>query len=169
MNKGLFEPMVIFFDMCNSPATFQSMINNIFAMMIEGKLVIVYMDNILIFAKTKEELAQITKMVLGKLRENNLFLKAKKCEFYRTKIKYLGMIIEEGRISMDSVKLGGIRDWPTPTMVKQAQSFLGFGNFYRKFIFHYSDLARPLNDLTKKEKKFEWTIECQEAFDTLKQ
>ena len=70
---------------------------------------------------------------------------------------------------MDPVKLRGIRDWPTPTTVKQVQSFLGFGNFYRKFISHYSDLARPLNDLTKKDKKFEWTTECQEAFNILKQ
>ena len=77
------------------------------------------MDDILIFAGTKEELTWITRMVLEKLQENNLFLKAKKCEFYRMKIEYLGMIIEEGRISMDPVKLGGIRDWPTPTMVKQ--------------------------------------------------
>ena len=78
-------------------------------------------------------------------------------EFCKMKIEYLGMIIKEGRISMDSVKLGGIRHWPTPTMVKQVQSFLGFGNFYRKFISHYSDLAQPLNNLTKKSKKFEWT------------
>ena len=67
-NKGLFKPMVMFFGMCNSPATFQSMMDNIFITMIEGKLVIVYMDNILIFARTKEELTQITKMVLEKLR-----------------------------------------------------------------------------------------------------
>jgi RNase H-like domain found in reverse transcriptase len=78
------------------------------------------------------------------------------------------MIIEEGRISMDAVKLGGIRDWPVPTTLKQTRSFLGFGNFYRKFISHYSELARPLNDLTKKDKKFEWTTECQKAFDTMK-
>jgi hypothetical protein len=78
------------------------------------------------------------------------------------------MIIEEGKISMNAVKLGGIRDWPVPTTLKQTQSFLGFGNFYRKFIFHYSKLARPLNDLTKKDKKFEWSIDCQEAFNTMK-
>ena len=69
---------------------------------------------------------------------------------------------------MDSVKLGGIRDWPTLTTVKQVRSFLEFGNFYQKFISHYSDLTRPLNNLMKKDKKFEWTIKCQEAFDTLK-
>jgi Reverse transcriptase (RNA-dependent DNA polymerase) len=155
MNKGLFEPTVMFFGMCNSPATFQGMMDDIFMMMIDNRLVIVYMDNILIFADTKEELERITKLVLEKLQEHDLFLKAKKCEFCQTRIEYLGMIIEEGKISMDAVKLGGIRDWPVPTMLKQTRYFLGFGNFYRKFISHYSKLARPLNDLTKKDKKFE--------------
>jgi Reverse transcriptase (RNA-dependent DNA polymerase) len=126
------------------------------------------MNDILIFADTKEELERITKLVLEKLREHDLFLKAKKCEFCQTRIEYLGMIIEEGKISMDAVKLGGIREWHIPTTLKQTQSFLGFGNFYRKFISHYSELARPLNDLTKKDKKFEWSTECQEAFDTMK-
>jgi RNase H-like domain found in reverse transcriptase/Reverse transcriptase (RNA-dependent DNA polymerase) len=142
--------------------------DDIFMTMIDNRLVIVYMDDILIFANTKEELEQITKLVLEKLREHNLFLKAKKCEFCQTRIEYLGMIIEEGEISMDAVKLGGIRDWPVPTTLKQTQSFLGFGNFYQKFISHYSELARPLNDLTKKNKKFECTTECQEEFDTMK-
>jgi hypothetical protein len=118
-NKGLFEPMVMFFGMCNSPATFQAMMDDIFIMMIDQRLVIVYIDNILIFAKTKEELQRITKQVLEKLQEHDLFLKAKKCEFCKTKIEYLSMIIEQGKIAMDSVKLGGIRDWPTPTTVKQ--------------------------------------------------
>jgi hypothetical protein len=154
-NKGLFDPTVMFFGMCNSLATFQAMMDNIFMTMIENRVVIVYMDDILIFANMKEELEQITKLVLETLREHDLFLKAKKCKFCQTRIKYLGMIIEEGRISMDTVKLGGIRDWPVPTTLKQTRSFLGFGNFYRKFIFHYFELARPLNDLTKKDKKFE--------------
>jgi Reverse transcriptase (RNA-dependent DNA polymerase) len=144
------------------------MMDNIFMTMIDNRLVIVYMDDIWIFADTKEELERITKLVLETLREHDLFLKAKKCEFCQTRIKYLGMIIEEGRISMDAVKLGGIRDWPVPTTLKQTQSFLEFGNFYRKFISHYSKLARPLNNLTKKDKKFEWSTKCQEAFDTMK-
>jgi RNase H-like domain found in reverse transcriptase/Reverse transcriptase (RNA-dependent DNA polymerase) len=129
---------------------------------------LIYMDDILIFANTKEELERITKLVLEKLREHDLFLKAKKCEFCQKKIKYLGMIIKEGKISMDAVKLGGIRDWPVPTTLKQTWSFLGFGNFYWKFISHYSKLAQPLHDLTKKDKKFEWTTNCQKAFDTMK-
>jgi RNase H-like domain found in reverse transcriptase/Reverse transcriptase (RNA-dependent DNA polymerase) len=168
MNKGLFEPTMMFFRMCNSPATFQAMMDDIFMTMIDNQLVIVYMDDILIFADTKEELGRITKLVLEKLQEHNLFLKAKKCRFCQTRIEYLGIIIEEGKISIDAVKLGGIRDWPVPTTLKQTQSFLGFGNFYRKFISHYSELARPLNNPTKKDKKFEWSTDCQEAFDTMK-
>jgi Reverse transcriptase (RNA-dependent DNA polymerase)/RNase H-like domain found in reverse transcriptase len=158
----------MFFRMCNSPATFQTMMDNIFLMIIDKRLVIVYMDNILIFADMEEELRRITKLVLEKLREHDLFLKAKKCKFCKTKIEYLSMIIEQGNIAMDSVKLGGIRDWPTPAMVKQVQSFLGFGNFYQKFISHYLDLAQTLNYLTKKDKKLKWTTDCQNAFDTPK-
>src|SRR5271156_1605560 len=167
-NKGLFEPTVMFFGMCNSPATFQAMMDDIFMTMIDGRLVIVYMDDILIFADTKEELERITRMVLEKLREHDLFLKAKKCEFCKTKIEYLGMIVEEGQISMDPVKLGGIKNWPNPTTVKEVRSFLGFGNFYRCFIKGFSDLAQSLNDLLRKDKKFEWTPSQQHAFDTLK-
>ena len=109
----------MFFGMCNFPATFQSMMDKIFVTMIEEKLVIIYMDDILIFAKTKEEHKWITKLVLEKLRKNDLFLKAKKCKFEKTKIEYLGIIIEEGQISMDPIKLAGIREWPTLTTVKQ--------------------------------------------------
>jgi hypothetical protein len=98
-NKGLFEPTVMFFGMCNSPATFQAMMDNIFMTMIDNWLVIVYMDDILIFANTEEALRRITKLVLEKLQEYDLFLKAKKCEFWKTKIKYLSMIIEQGKIA----------------------------------------------------------------------
>ena len=69
---------------------------------------------------------------------------------------------------MDPIKLAGIQDWPTPTTVKQVRSFLGFKNFYRKFISHYSDIAMPLNDLTKKDRRFEWTEDTQQSLDNLK-
>jgi Reverse transcriptase (RNA-dependent DNA polymerase) len=88
------------------------------------------MDDILIFADMKEELERITKLVLEKLREHDLFLKAKKWKFCQTRIEYLGMIIEEENFFMDAVKPGGIRDWPVPTTLRQTQSFLGFENFY---------------------------------------
>ena len=103
-----------------------------------------------------------------RLQDNDLFLKPAKCEFNKPKIDYLGMVIEEGKISMDPGKLRGIRDWPPPTTVKQTRGFLGFGNFYRHFIRSFSNLAKPLNDLLKKDQKFEWTDDCQRAFDNLK-
>ena len=158
----------MFFGTCNSPATFQSMIDAIFLDMIDDNLVIIYMDDILIFAPDKLILAENTKKVLARLQENDLFLKPSKCKFNQTKVDYLGMVIEEGKISMDSGKLKGIQDWPTPTTVKQVRAFLGFGNFYRQFIWHFSELARPLNDLLKKDQIFEWTDDCQKAFDKLK-
>jgi hypothetical protein len=106
-------------------------------------------------------------MVFQQLRENDLLLKATEYELNKTRIKYLGMIVEEEKLAMDPIKLGGIRDWPTPTTVKHVQQFLGFQNFYQQFITHFSNLARPLNNLIKKDKKFKWTTECQEAFDCL--
>ena len=130
--------------------------------------VIVYMDDILIYSKTKEGLEEMTKRVLQRLRENDLYLKPAKCEFCKTRIEYLGLIIEEGKMSMDPGKLKGIREWPVPKNVKQVRSWLGFGNFYRKFIRGFSHLAQPLNQLLKKDQPFIWTEEAQQAFDDMK-
>jgi len=110
-------------------ATFQAMMDSIFSDMIERKEVLVYMDDILIFAKTMEELERLTREVLKRLRDNDLFLKPKKCEFEKTEMEYLGLILKEGKLSMDPTKLNGIRDWPIPKTVKDVRSFLGFGNF----------------------------------------
>ena len=168
-NKGLFKLTVMFFGMCNSPATFQSMMDVTFEDIIEQGCMVIYMDDIMNFSNNLDTLERLDKDVLQQLQENDLYLKPTKCEFKKTKIKYLGMVITEGKISMDSVKLKGIWDWPVPTTVKEVQSFLGFGNFYRKFINKFSDLAAPFNGLLKKDKTFDWTPECQTSFDTLKQ
>ena len=141
----------MFFGLCNSPPTFQGMMDSILEDLIEKRVLIDYMDDIFLFAKTKSELEANTKKTLQLLRENDLFLKPGKCEFCKTKIEWLGMIIEEGKISMDPGKLKGISEWPSPTTVKQTRGFLGFGNFYRRFIRHFSEIAKPLNDLLKKD------------------
>ena len=120
----------MFFGMCNSPATFQAMMDSTFKDMIEQNKTIVYMDDILNFDETEEGLEKTDKLVLECLRKEDLYLKAKKCEWRKKKIEYLGMVIEEGKMSMDSVKVKGLLDWPTPNTVKQIRSFLGFGNFY---------------------------------------
>ena len=154
--------------MCNSLATFQAMMNNIFEDLIEEGIIIIYMDDMFLLAKTKEQLRENTKQVLQRLMENDLYLKPKKCKFCKEKIEWLGMVIQEGKITMDLGKLKGIQDWLAPTTVKQVWGFLGFRNFYQRFIWGFSEITRPLNKLLKKDRKFEWTAECQQAFDDLK-
>ena len=136
--------------------------------MYDGDLIIVYMHDVLGFLKTINRLKKIRQIVLEKAQEHDLFFKAKKCEFQKQKIKYLGLVVQEGELAMDSAKLKGILEWPTPKTAKEVQSFLGFGNFYRWFIKNFSHLAHPFNDLLKKDKKFIWSNKCQESFDLLK-
>jgi hypothetical protein len=168
MNRGLYEPTVMFFGMCNSLAPFQAMMDEIFKKEIEENLIIVYMDDILAFSKTIDDLKKIEQIILEKAREYDLYFKAKKCEFRKPKIEYLGLVVKEGKLAIDPAELKGILDWPAPKTVKEVRSFLGFGNFYCRFIKGFSHLAHPLNDLLKKDKKFVWSEECQEYFDQLK-
>ena len=168
-NQGLFEPTVMFFRMCNSLATFQAMMDSIFNDLIRGSIIIVYMDDMLIFESELPPLIENTKTVLQRLRDNDLYLKPSKCKFHKTKIEYLGLVIKEGKTSMDTMKLKGIQDWLIPMTVKQVRGFLGFGNFYRCFIRGFSNLAQPMNGLLKKDRKFEWIDRCQKSFKTLKQ
>ena len=98
------------------PATFQAMMDEIFKHEIEGTLIIVYMDDVLCFASSIEELARIERIVLQKLRKNDLYLKPKKCEFRRPKVEYLGLVVEEKKLAMDPTKLKGLSDWPTPKL-----------------------------------------------------
>ncbi len=166
-NRGLYEPTVMFFGLTNSPTTFQSMMNDIFRDLIgEGKVTI-YLDDILIFSKNLKEHREITKHVLQRLRENNLFLKAEKCEFEVLETEYLGVIISENSIRMDPVKLAGIAEWPMPTKKRELQSFLGFTNFYRKFIKNYSKVVKALTALTGLT-PWKWTPEQDRAFVELK-
>jgi hypothetical protein len=115
--------------MCNSPATFQAMMDKIFKKKIEEDLIIVYMDDILAFSKTIDGLKKIKQIILEKARQYDLYFKAKKCEFRKPKIEYLGLVVEEGKLAMDPAELKGILDWPAPKTVKEVQSFIGFGNF----------------------------------------
>jgi hypothetical protein len=167
-NRGLFEPLVMYFGLTNSPATFQTMMNEIFANLITQGVVSVYLDDILIFTSTLEEHRRITRQVLDIMREHNLYLRPEKCEFEKTRIEYLGVIISHNQVEMDPVKVDGVREWPTPKTKKDVQSFVGFANFYRRFIEGFSHHARPLFDLTKKDVKFDWGKSQQDAFEKLK-
>uniref|UniRef100_A0A0W0FDK0 RNA-directed DNA polymerase n=1 Tax=Moniliophthora roreri TaxID=221103 RepID=A0A0W0FDK0_MONRR len=167
-NRGLFEPTVMFFGLSNSPATFQAFMNDILSDFIDEGWCVVYMDEILLFSKDQIEHRERTEQLMRRLKKHNLFLKPEKCEFNVTEVIFLGMVIRPGYITMDPVKLMEIAEWEPPQTVKGVCAFLGFGNFYRKFIEKYTQLTRPMNDLLQKNRKFEWTKECQVAFDLLK-
>ena len=109
----------MFFGLCNSPATFQNMMNDIFIMETNEGWILIYIDDILIFLKRKEELQKLTLRVLKKLQENDLFANLDKCTFETTEVDYLGMIISENQIKMDPAKLEEIKNWPSPTTVER--------------------------------------------------
>ena len=167
-NRRLFEPLVMFFGLTNSPSTFQTMMNDIFRELIVEGVVVVYLDDILIFTETLEQHREITRRVLKLLKENQLFLKPDKCEFEQTKMEYLGVIISYNSIEMDPVKVAGVAEWPAPNNKKEVQSFLGFINFYWRFIQDFSHHAHPLFNLTKNDVKWLWSKDEQSAFNTLK-
>src|ERR1043165_6439754 len=137
-NRGLFEPRVMFFGMTNSPATFQGLMNVIFSDLIAQGKVAVYLDDILVFTATLEEHRRIVQEVLDLLRRNDLYLRPEKCEFERTTIEYLGLVISEGRIAMDPVKVKAVKSWPIPRNVRDFRAFLGFANFYRRFVKNFA-------------------------------
>jgi hypothetical protein len=129
-NRGLWEPLVMFFGLKNSPATYQSMMNDIFADLIAEGRVIVYLDNILIYSEHLEEHCSTVKEVLWILQENELFLKPEKCKFEQREVEYLGVIVRDGKIQMDPIKDKGVRQWAMPRNIKDVQRFLRFLNFY---------------------------------------
>jgi len=167
-NQGLFEPRVMFFGLTNSPATFQALMNSIFSDLITAGKVAVYLDDILIFTMTLEEHHQITHEVLRRLKAHDLFLRPEKCVFEQLEIEYLGLVIKEGKISMDPAKVEAVRNWPVPRNLRAVRGFLGFANFYRRFIRDFATVARPLNDLTRKNTPWTWGTPQQTAFDTLR-
>ena len=162
-----FEPTIMFFGLCNSPTTFRMMMNEIFADMED--MVVVYIDDIMIF--TKGNLVQHqakVKEVLQWLRDHDLFARPEKCSFNKTEVEYLGMFVNHDSIKMDDTKVKAITEWPAPTNVRSVCSFLSLANFYRHFIKDYAKLAKPLTDLTQKDKVFSWGTAEAEAFTELK-
>jgi len=124
----------MFFRMTNSLATFQTMMNNIFWNLIAEGIMVIYLNDILIFIKTEKEHAQAVRWILQVLQKNKLFLHLEKYEFCKEQIEYLGLVISENKVSMDLVKVTGVREWPIPKNKTDIQVFLGFANFYQRFI-----------------------------------
>uniref|UniRef100_A0A8C6NU91 Gypsy retrotransposon integrase-like protein 1 n=1 Tax=Nothobranchius furzeri TaxID=105023 RepID=A0A8C6NU91_NOTFU len=164
---GHFEYLVMPFGLTNAPAVFQCFINDVLKDMI-NRFVYVYLDDILIFSPDRKTHVQHVRAVLQRLLENQLFCKAEKCEFHTTKTKFLGHVITPGEVQMDSDKVKAVLEWPTPTGRKQLQRFLGFANFYRRFIRGFSGVAAPLHRLTSAKVRFVWDTAADMAFAELK-
>ena len=165
---GHFEYMVMPFGLTNAPATFQALINQTLHEYLDVS-VVVYLDDILIYSSSKEEHTIHVKKVLSALQERHLYLKLEKCEFYKQSVGFLGFQITTNGIQMEESKVSSIKEWPVPNNVKEVQSFLGFANFYRRFIKGYSSITTPMTELTKKGQDFIWTSEAQKAFEKLKE
>ena len=141
--------------------------NHIFGhLMAEGWL-IVYIDDILIHSNNQELHTKWTRKVFEWLWEHKLFLKLEKCFFDQAKVEYLGMIVREGHVGMDLVKLTAIQEWKPPSSIKGVWSSIEFCNFYQKLIPDFFTIAQLLHNLTKKGAKWNWTTECNTAFKNL--
>ncbi|KAL0173711.1 hypothetical protein M9458_029679 [Cirrhinus mrigala] len=166
--RGHYEYLVMPYGLANAPAVFQSFINEIFRDIL-NRFVIAYLDDILIYSKTETEHIEHVKIVLSRLLENQLFVKAEKCEFHVKQTTFLGYNISHQGVEMDDSKIKAVTSWPQPSTVKELQRFLGFANFYWRFIRNYSIIAAPLTSLLKgKPAKLKWTDQALQAFARLK-
>ena len=164
---GHYEFTVMPFGLTNAPATFMRLMNEVLRPLLD-KCVVVYLDDILIYSKTLEEHVEHIKLVLDALRKHQLYAKLSKCSFAENSVHYLGYRIDQEGLHAEEDKLAAIKDWPEPQDKHQLMQFLGLANYYRKFVGTFSDMAAPMTELLKKDKPYEWTTECRQAFNSVK-
>ncbi|KIM59659.1 hypothetical protein SCLCIDRAFT_47286, partial [Scleroderma citrinum Foug A] len=166
--RGVFEPLVMFFGQTNAPPTFQRYMNETFARMISERKVVIFMDDVIVHGKSREELTAHVGEFLGKCKDEDLRLKISKSTFETQEIDFLGYKVKYGQYSPCPVKTAAIKDWPVPMNLKELRSFIGFCNFYRMFIANFSQIAHSLHLLTKKDQEYVWGEAQQQAFQELK-
>ncbi|SLM36749.1 gag polymerase env [Lasallia pustulata] len=166
-SMGLYKYRVLPFGLTNGPASYQHYMNNILLPYLND-FVQAYLDDIIIYSKTRKEHTQHVQTVLGKLREAGLQVDIKKSKFFVQETTFLGLVISTEGLKMDPQKIKAIAQWPIPIKLVEVQSFIGFCNFYRRFIKEFSKIACPLTRLAQNDTPFEWNEACQIAFDTLK-
>jgi len=142
--------------------------NNMFSNLLDV-CIVVYLDNILIYSNDTTQHWRHVKEVYKRLQKAGLYAKAEKCKFHSGSVEYLGYVLSPSGLTMSDAKVKTIQEWPEPKKVKDIQSFLGFANFYRCFIFNYSDIVIPLTCLTRKDTPWNFDDNCRKAFNTLKQ
>ena len=155
------------FGLTNAPFTFQRAINIILTGLISNG-VYVYLDDIIVYAKTKEKHDEILDEVMKRLKKHNLQLKISKCTFYAKEFEYLGHIISKDGMRANPRKIEVVKNYPVPTTVKQIQKFLGLCSYFRRFVKNFSKIAKPLTTLLRKDQPFIWTSAQQQSFDELK-
>ena len=164
---GFYEYTVMAMGLTNACATFQRCMSKVLDGFLD-KFALVYLDDILIYSENEEDHKRHVKMVVDRLRRNNLKIKLSKCKFAKTKIEYLSHVIENGTISPNPAKIAAVKNIKPPRNVKQLQSFIGFCSYYRKYVKNFSSIVSPLLKLTEKRVEFIWTELHQNAFDQLK-
>nr|GEX32679.1 retrotransposon protein, putative, Ty3-gypsy subclass [Tanacetum cinerariifolium] len=167
---GHYEFLVMPFGLTNAPAVFMDLMNRIFHEYLD-KFVIVFNNDILVYSKTKEEHEehlQHLRIMLGTLRQEKLYAKFLKCEFWLGQVAFLGHIVSADGITMDPAKVKAITKWPRPKTVTEVRSFLGLAGYYRRFVERFSHLALPLTKLMRKDEKFVWNEEREKIFVELK-
>ena len=164
---GLYEYTVMSFGLTNAPAFFMHMMNKVFMDFLD-KFVVIFINDILIYSRSEEEHKGHLRAVLQRLREHQLYAKFSKCEFWLKQVGFLVHILSIEGIAVDASKVKDVLDWLPPATVSQIWSFLGLAGYYRRFIEGFSKIAKPMTELLKKDKKFEWTSDCEKSFTELK-
>jgi len=158
----------MYFGLTNSPATFQTMMNDLFRDMVNQGNMAMFIDDIIVTMDTEEGHNEIVEEVLKRLEESNLFVKPEKCRWKVRKVEFLEVVIGPGGVRMQKEKVDGVLSWLTLRSAKDMQKFMGLANYYRRFIQDFSRIAKPLNMLVEKNRKWEWGVEQQGAFEELK-
>jgi len=164
---GLYDYTVMSFGLTNAAAYFMYMMNKVFMEYLD-KFVVVFIYDILVFSKTKEEHAEHLRLVLQKLREHKLYAKCSKCEFWLEEVSFLGHVVSNGGIVVDPSKVKDVLNWKPPTDVSEIYSILGLAGYYRRFIEGFLKLAKPMTALLEKNAKFVWSDQCQASFEEFK-
>ena len=166
-HAGLYEFMVMPFGLCNAPATFQRLMEQVLHGLV-GKSCLVYLDDVLVLGRDLEEHLANTRTVWTRLYQAGLRLKPSKCQLAKEEVEYLGFRVSGTGITTSPTKVQAVREFPIPKNVKSLRSFLGLASYYRRFIPNFSVIANPLFALTRKEAIYQWDQNCQEAFQQLK-